>query len=302
MIRLLILSAFGFLWIDTCAAQNAGILPLTGIRYYKEGVWAKSIDVKLDGSLLLSNKIPLNKEVEFVLQQPTGFTADKKKISYPAAELTLTTVKGDVLLITPNLLLKNETTGFAPKDLKALNMKCILTADLVKSNNNIIAKLRVFDLKGKNQLRLEFPISFMVRSGEALQLAKAVTQIKSPPNSMLLVSGVKAKTMYLSVDTTIKVDPKMAYASLDITGIVGTSLGGIFAGKESFWVYDADFKEIKINAILLKQVGGAMEDNDVDYTLKIPFRLKTAPPKGYTVRFRWESADKSQVIDAVVNY
>ena len=300
MIRMLILSACSFLLIHACIAQNIGILPLTGIRYYKEGIWAKSVEIKLDGSLLLSNKLPLNKEIELVLQQPTGFTPDKKKFTYPAAEFTLTNAKGDVILQTPNVLLKNENTGFAPKDFKALSMKYPLTADMVKSNSNVILKIRIFDLKGKNQLRLEFPISFMTRSGESLQVGKTVSTLKSPAGSMVLLSGVKAKTMYVSLDTSIKVDPKMAYLTLDIAGINGTSLGGIFGGKESFWVYDADLKEVKITAILLKEVGGALEDNMVDYTLKVPFRLKKAPPKGYTVRFRWDSADKSQVIDVVV--
>ena len=300
MNRLLILSACCFLWINSCIAQNIGILPLTGIRYYKEGIWARSIDVKLDGLQLISNKIPLNKEIELVLQQPTGFTLDKKKISYAAAEFIITTTKGELLLKTPNVLLRNESTGYAPKDFKALSMKYALTADLVKANSSVIVKVRVFDLKGTNQLRLEFPVSFINKVGDLLQVSKVVKTLKSPPGSVAMVSGVRANTMYVSVDTTIKVDPKMAYASLDISGIGGTSLGGIFEGKESFWVYDADLKEVKINDILLKQVGGALEDNMVDYTLKIPFRLKKAAPKGYTIRFRWESADKSQVIDVVV--
>ena len=53
--------------------------------------------------------------------------------------------------------------------------------------------------------------------------------------------------------------------------------------------------------MLLKQVKGALENNTVSYTLKIPYRLKTAIAKAYTVRFRWESIDKTQVIDVVVN-
>ena len=300
MLRLLVLSAFGFFCIDTCVAQNIGILPFTGIHYFKEGIWAKSIDVRIDGAELLSNKVPLNKELEFVLQQPTGFTADKKKFSYAGAEIILTTGKGDLILKTPNLLLKNETTGFAPKDFKALSFKYALTTDLVGSNSNVVIKIRVYDLKGINQLRLEFPLNLITKPGEVLQVSKVFSTVKSPPNAMLMVSGVKGRAMYVTLDTTIKVDPKRAYCSLDIVGIIGTSLGGIFEGKESFWVYDANLKELKINDILLKQVGGAMENNDVDYTLKVPFRLKTDPPKGYIVRFRWESADKSQVIDVVV--
>ena len=300
MLRLLFFSACGLLSAGEGVAQNVGIFPLTGIRYYKEGVWAKSFDVKLDGAQLVSDKVPLNREIEFVLQQPTGFTPDKKKICYAGVEMILTTGKGDLILTTPNLLLKNETTGFAPKDFKSLSFKYPLTADLVKSNSTVIMKIRVFDLKGTNQVRLEFPINIIIKPGEVLQVSKLVSMVKSPPNSMLMVSGLKGRAMYVTLDTTIKVDPKMAYCSLDIVGVVGTSLGGIFEGKESFWVYDANFKEIKIKPILLKQVGGAMENNDVDYTLKVPFRLKTAPAKGYFVRFRWESADKSQVIDVVV--
>ena len=106
--------------------------------------------------------------------------------------------------------------------------------------------------------------------------------------------------MLVAIDTTIKVAPKMAYTSLDISSIEGSSISGIFQGKESFWVYDNNLNEIKITDMLLKQVKGAMENNNVDYTLKIPYRLKSSPGKVYTVRFRWESSDKKQVIDVVV--
>jgi hypothetical protein len=116
-----------------------------------------------------------------------------------------------------------------------------------------------------------------------------------------MVSGVKAFRMYFKIDTTIRVNAKTAFASIEIVGITGTSLGGVFDGKEKFWVYDNRLNEIRITDMLLKEVGGAMENNDVNYTLKVPFRLKQAPPKGYIVRFRWESGDKSQVIDVVVN-
>nr|HNH21677.1 hypothetical protein [Ferruginibacter sp.] len=58
--------------------------------------------------------------------------------------------------------------------------------------------------------------------------------------------------------------------------------------------------EVKITDMLLKQVKGAMENNNVDYTLKIPYKQKNTPAKVYTVRFRWESPDKKQLIDVVV--
>lgn len=93
----------------------------------------------------------------------------------------------------------------------------------------------------------------------------------------------------------------MAYTSLDISNIEGSSISDIFSGKENFWVYDSELNEVKITDMLLKQVKGALENNNVSYTLKIPYRPKTSIAKLYTVRFRWESPDKTQVIDVVVN-
>jgi len=92
----------------------------------------------------------------------------------------------------------------------------------------------------------------------------------------------------------------MAYTSMDISSIVGSSIAGFFQGKEKFWVYDSDLNEVKITDILLKSVEGAMENNTMNCTLKIPYRLKSNYAKLFTVRYRWESADKNQVIDVVV--
>lgn len=300
MYRTFIGIMLGMISCTVSYAQDMGILPLTGIHYYKQGVWAKSVDVKIDNMFLISNKVPYNKEVQVILQQPSGFSSDKKKISFPAVEYSLMNQKGDKIFSTPNLLLNNETTGFAAKDMKTLSFKFVLTVEMLKNNLNVTAKFRIYDLKGNNQLTLEFPISMIAKQGEVLQVSKlAGVTVKSPTNISLMASGVKIPRMYFGVDTTIKSHPATAYASFEMSGITGTSLGGIFDGKEKFWVYDDKLNEIKITDILLKEVGGAMENNDVSYTLKVPFRQKKAPPKGYIVRFRWESADKSQVIDII---
>ena len=87
---------------------------------------------------------------------------------------------------------------------------------------------------------------------------------------------------------------------MDISNIEGSSLAEIFSGKETFWVYDSDLNEVKIKDILLKKVKGALENNNVNCTLKIPYRLKANNSKLYTVRYRWEGANKNQVIDVVV--
>ena len=280
-------------------AQTKGILPLTGMKYFNEGLSAKSLNIKIDGAQILSNRIPLNKEIEISLQQTNGFTADNKKTSFAGAEVIVLSAKGEVLSNEPNVLAKNLATGFTANDLKNINIKFMVSAALMKTNLNAIVKVRFYDLKGKSQMRLEMPVTF-TRYGERLQVSKMVKAIKSADAVNGMICGLQAKNMQVRVDTTIKVAPKMAYTSMDISRIEGSSLAGMFDGKESFWVYDSDLNEVKISDILLKQVKGALENDAVDYTLKIPYRLKAKPAKLYTVRYRWESPDKTQVIDIVV--
>ena len=288
-------------FFNAVLAQDRGILALTGARYFNEGISAKNIEIKIDGSYLLNNRVPLNKEIEFRVQSATGFTDDKAKTIFAAAELTILSAKGAVLLKVPNIFKDNEAKGFPAAAFKELTAKVQLKPEFIKTEPGCNIKLRFYDLKGKNQLRVEFPVT-MMRAGEPLQTSKLANQIKSAVSAEALSVGTKVKNVHVTLDTAIRVSPKMAYASFDMTGIEGSTLSEMLSGKESFWVYDSDLNEVKITDKQLKQVKGAMEDNVVDYLSKIPFRLKTMTGKTYYVRFRWENQDKRKVIDVVVKY
>lgn len=288
-----------FLFVNPGLAQKNGILPLTGMKFFNEGIAANAIDIKIDGAQLLNNRLPLNKEIEIRLQQTNGFVTDNAKTMFAGAEVIVLSPRGEMLLNNPNVFLKSYSNGFSVKDLNAFSIKFGIGTDLMKGNLGGVLKVRLYDLKGKNQLRLEIPVSF-ARPGEPLQVSKNVKNIKANTGVNAFINGLQAKDMLVNVDTTIKVAPKMAYTSMDISNIEGSSLSDIFLGKETFWVFDSDLNEVKITDILLKKVKGAMENNSVNCTLKIPYRLKTNAAKLYTVRYRWEGADKSQVIDVVV--
>jgi hypothetical protein len=287
------------LFANISIAQKNGVLPLTGMKFFNEGIAAGSIDIQIDGAQLLSNRLPLNKEIEIRLQQPSGFTLDNSQAMFAGAEVIILSPRGEVLLNTPNVFLKSYSKGFYAKDLNAFSIKFGVGADLMRGNFGGILKVRLYDLKGKNQLRLEIPVSF-AKPGETVQVSRNAKSIKANMGVNGIINGLQAKDMLVNIDTSIKVSPKMAYTSMDISNIEGSSLSEIFSGKETFWVYDGDLNEVKITDILLKKVKGAMENNTVNCTLKIPYRLKTNNSKLYTVRYRWESPNKSQVIDVVV--
>ncbi|RYD82549.1 MAG: hypothetical protein EOP53_03425 [Sphingobacteriales bacterium] len=111
---------------------------------------------------------------------------------------------------------------------------------------------------------------------------------------------LKMNTAIVMIDTTIKVSPKMAYMSIDMHGITGSSLGEMMDGNIFFWVTDSKGAPIKIADKFLKRIKATMESNEINYTAKIPFRIKTDTKNVYSVRFRWESKDRKKVIDFLV--
>ncbi len=297
--RFVVLFFSFFLLMNESQAQDKGILPFTGIRYYNDGIRAKNIEIKADAATLLSNRLPLNKEFELKIHLPIGFDEDKTKRIFAAAEWLVTSLKGEVLYKSPNIFKENELTGFPIGSFKEISIKLSLSAALLKTDPGCTINIRVVDLKSKKQLRLDFPVT-IARPGEPLQLSGNVSEIKTALPSIGKSCGLTIKNMDFTLDTTIRVAPKMAYASLDITNIYGSTISEFLSGKESFWVYDANLNEVKITDRQLKQVGGALENNKVNYLSKIPFRLKTASSQVFYIRFRWENQDKSKVIDIVV--
>jgi hypothetical protein len=128
-----------------------------------------------------------------------------------------------------------------------------------------------------------------------------------PKSSKIKITGdgtagytavVKMKNATVKIDTSIRVSPKTAYLSIEMEDITGSSFAEVTGGTTSFWVTDKAGKPVKIAEKFLKKIGGAMEDNIVDFTAKIPFKLKT-DKNNYTIRFRWQSTDKRKIIDFV---
>ena len=279
--------------------QQAGILAFTGCRYFQEGLTVKEISIKVDGAYLLSNTVTLNKEVEISFLAPAGFSEDRNKLVFAGAEITVTGTKSAVLYKMPNYFKDNEIKGLQASGTKLLQVKIPLRQEMLKSETACMILVRLYDLKGKNQLRVELPV-MITKPGEQMLLSKTVNQLTGEGVVSAGTSIVKIRQLDVTTDTSIRVSPKMAYLSLDMKSIEGTSMTELLSGKESFWVYDNNLADIKIPDKQLKQVKGSMEDNLADYLSKIPFRLKSLTGKAFFIRFRWVSTDRKKVIDVVV--
>lgn len=288
---------FFFISADT-SAQTNGVLPLSGLQYYNEGITAKYIDVSIDGQPITRSRIPEGKEILFSMKLPTGFTEDASKKIYPAAEVSFLSPTGQVILAPVNKLKDIEKTGLASNGLKDIPVKISLKSSDLKYATEGTLYLRYYDLKSKKQMRVYLPITIGAAT-EKPSTSKLTRLIPTSDGSVGYSNGMVVKNAIIMIDTALKVKPQNAYLSIELPYITGTSMAEVLSGKNNVWVFDKAGNEIKINDKLLKKVGGSLEDNIVDYTVKVPFKLKSNRASGYTIRFRWENADRSKIIDIV---
>ncbi len=277
-------------------AQNS-ILPLTGAKIFSSGLSAKSIEISVDGYILLNNTVPLNKEVVFKIINPTGFATESMKI-FPAAEVTVNNGSGSMLGKTADAFASVASTGYTTDKAKELIIKTGLGASVIKGNTSLNITINLTDRKSKQSMKIIFPLTIATAS-QGLQASSGVMSVKSNGPNPIYTSNIKVASAETFVDTAIRVNPAMAYRSLELTNIAGATIDEVLAGTETYYVYHATtLAEVKLNDKLLKRVKAGVEGNVSSYLLKIPYRLKKDNTK-YIVRFRWESKEGKRVIDGV---
>jgi hypothetical protein len=131
----------------------------------------------------------------------------------------------------------------------------------------------------------------------ALPVKQATTTVlKTPSGTTAQSNGLKCGNIVVTIDTTIRVNPKYAYLSVEFTNLTGTVQAEIVEGNNIFWVFDKAGKEIIIKEKFLKKISAAMGENTSNMLIKIPFRLKT-DKNIYTIHYRWENKDKRKNLD-----
>jgi hypothetical protein len=122
------------------------------------------------------------------------------------------------------------------------------------------------------------------------------TVFKTPSGTTAQSNGLKCGNIIVTLDTSIRVNPKYAYLSVEFTNLTGTVQAEIVEGINTFWVFDKAGKEIIIKEKFLKKISAAMGESSSNMLIKIPFRLKT-DKNIYTIHYRWENKDKRKNLD-----
>ena len=292
---------FGCLLCVSLSFGQNTVLPFTAAKVSTAGIGASSIEVSVDGYLLTSNIVPLNKEIEFKFMLPTGFTKDAAQKTFPAANVTITNAAGVVLGATADAFLANATTGYIPTKFKELSIKTGLGAAVIKANKDVTITIELSDRKSKNTMKLVMPVK-IATAAQGLKASAAVAKTTTSNGSNFLASNFKVGTCTISLDETIKVDATLSYASIDMNNFTGIASDEITSGIESYFIYDATtLATIAPLSKVLKRIKMSVEGGVSNYLVKLAFKKKTDTKK-YIVRFRWESIDGKKLIESVSTY
>ena len=129
---------------------------------------------------------------------------------------------------------------------------------------------------------------------------KTTLTLKAPLGVAGQANGLKMGAIKVGVDTSIRVNPKMAYISYDIADLTGSTQMDVLGGAHLFWVFDKAGRPVVIPAKVLYSVKAAMGENIVNLSVRVPYRLKT-DRNIYTVHYCWESKDKTRNINLLTS-
>lgn len=277
-------------------AQTNGILPFTGIKYFRGGIWGKQIEVTLNGKTWAGNRLPVNTEYEIKLVQPWGFKQVNGKY-YPGIKILMLDAKKDTLSYTPNVFKENDNAGVSEYSLKSLSISLGFN-EKVKPGDTCYQYITFFDTKGSSKLLLEFPV-VITDPKEPLQLSDATYTASSTKGyNAGACGGIQLKKIEAYLDSSYY--PKSLYHSIRSAEMLGITTDEINNGKFQTWLYDENMKEITaIKAPKHYAVKTFKDKEEVNTLVQIALDPANIKNKAYTARYRWESLDGKKVLDIV---
>ncbi len=296
MIRFLFSILFVSFLTTHLTAQKNGILHLTGIKYFRDGVWGKNIEVNVNDNLLISNKVPHNTDFDIKLIEPTGFVPDAKGKFYPGIKILLLNAKKDTIAFSPNIF-GSKGFGFEEGTFKSLTATLGYTQK-VNDGDTIYQFITFFDTRSKNKLSIEFPVLISFKPDSLLTTTYTSTASGTKGYKAAATNGIQLNTIEAYLDSIYF--PTSLYYSLRSAKMLGITLDEAKVGNFNAWIYDENMNEV----ILPKKAQHYFAllkngSDEINVLVQIPLNPTDKNNNKYTARYRWESKDGLKVIDVV---
>lgn len=277
-------------------AQRNGILPFSGIKYFRNGIWGKSFELKIKDETWMGNKIPINTEYEIELLEPTGFIKDDQGKYHPGVSLLITNSKKDTLGFAENIF-GDQTVGMDAFRFKSLTLTLGFN-DKVKPGDTCYQYITYYDKKGSSKLRLEFPVIIIEPTTDLQTTASLYTASGTRGYNAHAGGGIELKKIEAYIDSTYY--PKSLYYMLRSAEMQGITTEEINQGKFSTWIYDENMNEMPISKPSNHFAAKTFKEGEqINVLVKIALNPEDKKNKDYTARYRWESLDGKKVLDIV---
>lgn len=301
MIRFTYLLAFLFILLSPPVnAQQYGLLPFTGATYKAEGIWAKKINIELDGKTWTSNKLPIRTELKIILDKPTGFLKDKNGRYHPGLELLIQNTNKDTIGYAANMMNDPGNTGL--NEFQFENLKFTLGFnEKSKPGDTAVLSIRFFDQKSKHHLKFTLPV-IIVANELPLENTASTYIVKSDTGLEGMATGIEMKQLQSYWDSIYY--PKSLYYNLRAVALENITAKEINEGSFFTWIIDKNGNEIKpaVKPEKIAKQYAAKTNKDgeaINLLVTIPLNPSDALNKSYSIRYRWQSNDNKKIIDIV---
>lgn len=277
-------------------AQRNGILPFSGIKYYRDGIWGKSFELKIKDETWMSNKIPINNEYELKLLEPTGFIKDNQGKYHPGVSLLIASSQKDTLGFVKDIF-GEQTVGMDAFRFKSLTLTLGFN-DKVKPGDTCYQYITYYDKKGSNKLRLEFPVIIIEPTQNLQTTSSTYTASGTKGYNAMAGGGIELKKIECYLDSTYY--PKSLYHTIRSAEMLGITTDEVNKGKYQAWIYDEKMNEVPLAKPLKQYAAKTFTDkSEINILAQIPLNPSDTKNKSYTVRYRWESNDGKKVLDII---
>lgn len=286
------------------SAQTFDLIPLYGIRVNYSVLHYSGISMKTtDGSAIVTNEIPQNKEFSISVNKPEGFRDSAGWVLY-GLEYTLIKEDGSIVVHVPDVFgFTGQATDTA---LQTVNLTCSFDAETkVGSKLTIIGKL--FDRNGSGYISFSYDLK--VISGSKKLPTKVFTYEKKDSRGMQSTSvglhfnffefkGIPGNNFLFRIK-------KNDALELLLRGMEGWKLSdGKVSPRADFTLLDVNGKELEsASDILAKTIGSTMSADKKELEIKYKPDFKLQSGQFYFAWFRLRDANSTKAaMDVVVKF
>ena len=276
--------------------KQHGILPFTGLRYVENGISSKKIEVELEESKWISNKLPVKSTFEVKLVEPIGFSLDSAANYHPNIRLSILNEAGDTVghtdtfigdgVLFPSFNFNNLSLSLAFKDGTPLGKYTIFASfydELVPASLDIQLDVELVDEPHSN-FTTNWHSSFTSYTGYHVETISTE------------LSGITCSRDTIAYNNTVAVNMKIFEIKLPSQDLK--------KGTSSLIIYDANLNVIPLESlkyppsIELDHVQTANYNPNSYLSVIIVFPM-SENIEHYLYRWQWESADKKEKIDFI---